>query len=648
MPSIATLADNAACSGVLLERPESPCPSGILKDLVDMLILMIVFIFGWMLFRPGSQLALAALRFCGHGLPAKDAREQPRAPGSASRLRGSPASGSAEAAAAPAATADARLRTLAARADLAACWGLWRAMPPGAALSGATCDALASALEREAATPADIDSAVQVAEASGDTRLAEAALVVGGRLRGAAWLARELARLYAAGLPRRPEHVAALARAYGRESRADLAVDLWCHEQRAAASGSPAELDVHASEELYTAALEACVSAGDLDAASRLARDAAWRSPQSHAGQQALLALARWLARRQDLVPARSCVAAVRAVGGRMDLPTLRALVAAAARSADMTRAQAAFEEITAEGLEPDLRTYSAMIRGYCAVGSVEQAMPYLACMRSRGVFPDITIFDAILDACACRSLLSLADEVIAEMEAAAVHASNMTLAILVRLYGSRGELARAFALFEELPRRYQLEVNAHAHGALVAACLAVGRRDLALQAFARMANAGCRPSARTFEGLIASCASNGELDEAVRLVDDALGLSPHTLTGGAGAAAAAVATPMSGAAPSLQRALLEPKVVEDLLRLIGRRGQAHRLGAPLVRRLQSSRFAVSEDLAEAILRSAQSGGKPPPSPLELRCAERHRWCSAFAESGMAAAAAGAGRGPPP
>merc|ERR1740138_873971 len=121
------------------------------------------------------------------------------------------------------------------------------------------------------------------------------------------------------------------------------------------------------------------------------------------------------------------------------------------------------------------------MIRGFCAIGNVEEAMAYFRQMRDQGIMPDVPLFDGLLDGCASRNMLSLTQQVLADMAALGLTPSNTTLAILVRFHGQRGELARSIAIFKELPRQHGFTVNAHAYGALVSACLAANRADLAL-----------------------------------------------------------------------------------------------------------------------------------------------------------------------
>jgi len=270
------------------------------------------------------------------------------------------------------------------------------------------------------------------------------------------------------------------------------------------------------------------------------------------------------------------------------------------------------------------------MIRGYCVAGDLEKAMALFHRMRHiHGIMPDASLFNAILDGCAWKNMTTLTEQVLADMEDVGVLPSNQTMAILLRLYGRSRDLGKALEVFEELPKRYGLEVNAHSYGSLVSVCLSNGRLDLATEAFERMQRTGCGANARTYEALVNGCLRHGDLDRAVRLVDDALGLGE------------VMQKENDSSARSPARARLEPQLVEDMLQLIGRRRQAQRLGAPLVARLRAANFPIADSIAEAVLRSAEAdstassgagraaalpAATSTTSPIELRQAERQRW----------------------
>lgn len=456
---------------------------------------------------------------------------------------------------------------------------LWASMPED--------DADASG--PEAAAVADASRTLEAALASGDARLAESALSAGLRFCSASWLARALDQVAEIRVQVHHELLLRIIDFFGREHRADLAADVW-ERQWEEIVLEPGDFSESAME-LYGAALEACARCGDFDTALRVASDSDWRVPPCRFSQAALLALARWLARRQDIDRALECYEAVRrARSGAADLATHRVLVVAIVRSGNMAQADTLFQELVASGIPPDGTTYSAMVCGYCTAGNVDKAMDYFNAMRRRDIVPTAPLFDAILDGCAWTNMPSLMEQVLAEMEATGVRPSTSTLSILLRQYGSSRDTARALAVFDDLPKRHGFELDAQAYGTLISVCLRNGCFDLAIGAYEGMSPAGLTPSARTYEALIMACMRRGHLDQAVKLVDDALSLNAVQVD--------------ETAAP---RAHLEAKVVEEVLRLIGRRHEAQRLGAPLVARLRVAGIEVSESLAEAVDRAAQA-----------------------------------------
>jgi len=427
-------------------------------------------------------------------------------------------------------------------------------------------------------------------------------------------------------VPFRPEHFAALARAYGCENRADLAADLW--RDRCATLGLVVEgesTDVFEQPlplpELYAAALEACVSSADFPSAWRLAAMSGWRAPASADGQAAMLALAKWLSKHQGVGVARRCIDGVRRAGGSPGPLALRALFGASARAGDMKQASELFGELVAcNSSTPDFAMYSMMVRGFGSIGDVDGAMRYFREMRQRGLRPDTALFDAVISACAARNMLGLAEEVLADMEASGSRPTSATLAALVRLHAARGMPAVAAAVFKELPRRHGFEPDARAYHALISACLSMGRMDLAFEAFSTMSTNGCIPSAKTYEALATASLRSGDLFRAAALVEDALGLAPPAATESDEQQAAAAA------GTGVRAAMLERRVLEELLSLAGRRREASSIGMPLLAKLQQAGVQICSRISEALAAAAaaeeeQRAGKG--EELERRGGER-------------------------
>lgn len=465
----------------------------------------------------------------------------------------------------------------------------------------------------EAAVTSDANSVLETALASGDAKLADAALAAGVRLCSSTWLTKACSQLQLAGIPLMPERALDLVRVFGHERRADLAVDLWeaqCIEQGLDPEDG-GEYDPPPNAELYGAALEACARAGDFETASRAAASAGWRVPVCRHGQAAFLALARWYARRQDIGQALVCYQAVRDVTGSADLATHRAVLVASVRSADMAKADALFQDLTSSGITADGATFSAMICGHCSAGNVDKAMQYFRMLRERGIVPTAPLFDAILDGCAWMNMPALMEQVLADMEATGIRPSTTTLSILMRIHGANRDIEQAVALFDELPKKHGLKLDGHAYGTLISVCLKNDIYDMAWNAFERMSAAGLMAHARIYESLIAACLRRGLLDHAVQVVDVALGMSKQP-----------DGEPMLAAS----RLRLQTKTLEDILRLIGKRRQSARLGAPMIERLLAAGVELPESLVDAVLRSANTGAEKPGSELYRRREQRQEW----------------------
>jgi len=337
------------------------------------------------------------------------------------------------------------------------------------------------------------------------------------------------------------------------------------------------------------------------------------RSDQTVPGQNAHLALARWLARRQDLASASNCVESVRRSGGSVDIQTLRTLIIANARSGNMEKAGASLQEILETGQEPGFEAFSAMVCGLCLTGQAEEAVQYMKMMLERGLRPDAMLFDMLLESCASRNMLGLAEEVLSIMQDLDMHFSNSTLAANIRLYSSRGELSRAFTVFEEIPKKFGFEPNAYVHGVLISACFIHGRADLALKTYDCMLAAGCSPNAKTYECLLRSCLRIGDLQRAVDLVDEAMCLK------------------MPAGDQSelhIHRTFIEPKAVEELIVLLGRRRQAANLAVPLLERLEAANYEVSETLVLATARAAANETATATAIRPMRQAAFNKWRS--------------------
>merc|ERR1719330_904497 len=92
--------------------------------------------------------------------------------------------------------------------------------------------------------------------------------------------------------------------------------------------------------------------------------------------------------------------------------------------------------------------------------------------MQTSGLVKDSVVYNTLLDGCLRHSKFALADTLLGEMERSDVAPSNFTLGILVKMYGRRRQLNRAFEAIESLTKRHNFTPNSHVWTSLVCACV--------------------------------------------------------------------------------------------------------------------------------------------------------------------------------
>merc|ERR1719487_2428584 len=273
-------------------------------------------------------------------------------------------------------------------------------------------------------------------------------------------------------------------------------------------------------------------------------------------------------------------------------LVTYNTLIDTYARVGDMTRVSKMFKDMCERGVDPDLITYSTVIKGYCVQGDLEQAIQLFTLMRKRGITPDGILFNSILDGCARKQMRTLTEQVLGDMEEAQVAPSNFTLSILIKLYGRLGDVDQAFEVVETYPEKYGFELNATVYTCLMSTCISNDNAEKALEVFEVMKVSKCAPDSKTYLTLINGCLKRDKLEDAVKLVDEAMGLGND-------------AKKCDGS-----HALLDRETIENVLFMINRRQKSEELGAPLLERLQKAGVEVSPRASSTVGRSAPAQGR--------------------------------------
>merc|ERR1719424_1567158 len=149
------------------------------------------------------------------------------------------------------------------------------------------------------------------------------------------------------------------------------------------------------------------------------------------------------------------------------------ALIDAHARGGSMEEAHRLLALMEQDGCEPNTITYSNLVKGHCVQGDMQRALGVFNEMLQRGLKADTVIFNTMLDGCVRNGRFQLADQLLDDMKGYDLKPSNFTLSILVKMWGKRRDIDRAFAAVRDaLQGDRRRQVDSLVGACLVGACL--------------------------------------------------------------------------------------------------------------------------------------------------------------------------------
>jgi pentatricopeptide repeat protein len=227
-------------------------------------------------------------------------------------------------------------------------------------------------------------------------------------------------------------------------------------------------------------------------------------------------------------------------------------------------------------GCKPDAITNATILKAYVVKGDIEEAFAIFSKLEKCSEVEE-SLYNTMLDGCVRRQRMDIADSVLADMQRNCVKPTNVTMSILVKMYGRRKQLRKAFEVIEDSYRNYGLEANSRVKSALMCACL--GNNDIvsAYRVFEEIKSNGQGADAKSYCTLIQTNIRTGALEEAVRLVREAYGLGqPRCLQA---------------------NACLEAEAMEALMRAIVQSGKTESLGKPLLEELRTAKIPLCHRL---------------------------------------------------
>merc|ERR1719487_980590 len=209
-----------------------------------------------------------------------------------------------------------------------------------------------------------------------------------------------------------------------------------------------------------------------------------------------------------------------------VSIVTFNTVIDACARCGRMDQVASIEEDMRSNNIKPNVITYSTMMKGYCQMGDIQTGFAILKRMKEEGCArPDEIMYNSLLDGCAQNHLVDEGTALLEEMQRDGVRPSNYTLSIAVKMMSRARKLDGAFAIMEDISRKYKIRPNVHVYANLILSCICNRSLRHGMQTLEQMAKDGVRPDSRTYTILVRSCIQGGRLDDAAGLLRAALGL---------------------------------------------------------------------------------------------------------------------------
>merc|ERR1719276_536015 len=220
---------------------------------------------------------------------------------------------------------------------------------------------------------------------------------------------------------------------------------------------------------------------------------------------------------------------------------------------------------------------YNALIDAQARVGAMEEVETLVTSMQPNGCTPDVITFSTIVKGYCVKGELNKALEVFQGIERNGMVAD----AILVKMYGRRGQLDKAFEVVATMPTQYGFTPNAQVRTCLMCAC--VNNRSIrrGFEVFEDIKKSREGAGVRAYGALLSGCVRHGHLEEAAHLVEEAYGLKDGK--------------------PRLSPGEnFESERLEQLFRSLSQRGLFQKVGAPLMERLRAKKVPVNFNFSAA------------------------------------------------
>jgi pentatricopeptide repeat protein len=237
------------------------------------------------------------------------------------------------------------------------------------------------------------------------------------------------------------------------------------------------------------------------------------------------------------------------------------------------------------DGFEPDAITMSLVVKSYARCGDLKMGFELFDDMASkRGGSGDTAVFNTLLDGSVRHSDFVLADYLIEHLERYKIAPTCFTLGIVVKMWGRRRCLDRAFQAVDHMTKRWRFTANRPVFSCLMSACLLNDDLDRALEVFDQLEATFQGADAKSYGVLISGAARLGRFDVAAHLTEIAFGLNSN------------------GTRVGFAPGEIDGSVLHQLSRSLVEAGRMETIGIPLFNRLRAKGVPVGGHIAAMLV----------------------------------------------
>jgi pentatricopeptide repeat protein len=197
---------------------------------------------------------------------------------------------------------------------------------------------------------------------------------------------------------------------------------------------------------------------------------------------------------------------------------TYNTLISALCSAEMPEKAFSIFAQMRRGGLRPDKFTYTSLLR-VCVSESDLQELFYD--MLESGAKPDVVTYNTMIKTLCRKRQLTQATKLVTEMESRGISPDSRTYGALMNGLLQAGKPSACLTLFEAAcsnSRTSALTDNVHLYTCAITAASTLGDHERALELVSRMTGNGVKPNLKTLTAVMGACLASGKPELAAQL----------------------------------------------------------------------------------------------------------------------------------